>query len=207
MSADPFAQRGYGRGRIPYGERPAVVEVDLQRGLVSHEKVGGAELIQRALKNTARLLHAARQKRVPVIHTVVAWRSDLSDFGGWVYKCRGLLEHITLDSEWAQTEPELLEASDLWLVKKMPSAFHGTPLLQILVSHRVDTLIVTGCTTSGCVRATINDSFSNGFRTIVPEDCVGDQGKDAHDANLADVGRRYAEVTTADEVIGYLRGL
>lgn len=207
MGSDPFAERGYGQGRIPYGERPAVVEVDLQRGLVSHEKVGGAELIQRAMKNTGRLLRVARRKGVPVIHTVVAWRADLSDFGQWIHKCKGLLEHITMGSEWAETEPELLEPSDLWLVKKMPSAFHGTPLLEILVAHRVDTLIVTGCTTSGCVRATINDSFSNGFRTFVPEDCVGDQAKESHDANLADVGRRYAEVTTADEVIRYLEGL
>lgn len=207
MSSDAFAAKGYGQGEIPYGERPAVVEVDLQRGLVSHEKAGGAELIQRALKNTARVLRTARSHGVPVIHTVVAWRQDLADLGGWAYKCRNLLGHITEGSEWAETEPELVEPSDHRIVKKMPSAFHGTPLLQLLVAERIDTLIVTGCTTSGCVRATINDAFSYGLRTIVPEDCVGDQGREAHEQNLVDVGRRYARVTKADEVIEYLSRL
>jgi len=207
MGQDPFAARGYGQGRIPYGERPAVVEVDLQRGLVSHEKVGGAELIQRAVKNSRRVLEAARAKSVPVIHTVVAWREDAVDLGCWRFKCQNLLSHLVEGSEWAETEPELVEPSDIHIVKKMPSAFHGTPLLSILVSHGIDTLIVTGCTTSGCVRATINDSFSYGFRTIVPEDCVGDQGREAHEQNLVDVGRRYAEVTSADDVIQYLSGL
>jgi maleamate amidohydrolase len=68
-------------------------------------------------------------------------------------------------------------------------------------------VIVTGCTTSGCVRATTVDSFSNGFRTLVPEDCVGDQGNDAHFSNLRDVHRRYAEVTSSDEVIAYLESV
>jgi maleamate amidohydrolase len=97
--------------------------------------------------------------------------------------------------------------TDVLLPKKWPSFYHGTPLHSLLTAARCDTVIVTGCTTSGCLRATIVDSFSNGFRTLVPEDCVGDQGRDAHLSNLPDVHRRYAEVTTADEVISYLAGL
>ena len=84
------------------------------------------------------------------------------------------------------------------LVKKWPSAFAGTPLERSLISQRVDTVIVTGCTTSGCVRATIVDAFSNGFLTLVPKDAVGDQDQEPHDANLLDCQRRYSEVTTVD---------
>jgi maleamate amidohydrolase len=80
-------------------------------------------------------------------------------------------------------------------------------LHSLLTAMQRDTVVVTGCTTSGCVRATTVDSFSNGFRTLVPEDCVGDQGRDAHESNLRDVHRRYAEVTTSDEVLAYLQGL
>jgi maleamate amidohydrolase len=100
---------------------------------------------------------------------------------------------------WADT--------DILLPKKWPSFYHGTPLHSLLTRAGVDTVVVTGCTTSGCVRATTVDSFSNGFRTLVPEDCVGDQGRDAHLANLRDVHRRYAEVTSADEVVAYLERL
>ena len=81
------------------------------------------------------------------------------------------------------------------------------PLVSLLAAAGRDTLIVTGCMTSGCVRATTVDAFSYGYRTLVPEDCVGDQGRDAHLANLRDVHRRYAEVVSGEEVCGYLASL
>ena len=83
--------------------------------------------------------------------------------------------------------------------------FAGTPLAALLNAQRIDTVIVTGCTTSGCVRASVVDAFSNGFLTLVPEDAVGDQAQGPHDANLLDCQRRYAEVTTTDACIEYLR--
>jgi maleamate amidohydrolase len=89
-------------------------------------------------------------------------------------------------------------------VKKWPSFFHGTPLQSFLTAAQRDTVIVTGCMTSGCVRATVVDAFSFGYRTLVPEDCVGDQGREGHESNLRDVHRRYAEVTSADAVVEYL---
>ena len=91
------------------------------------------------------------------------------------------------------------------IAKKWPSVFAGTPLAALLNAQRIDTVIVTGCTTSGCVRATVVDAFSNGFLTLVPEDAVGDQAQGPHDANLLDCQRRYAEVTTTDACIEYLR--
>ena len=137
-----------------------------------------------------------------MFQTVVAWR-DASDIGLWTIKLPPCAK-ITPDSRWAQVDARVWDESDTLLVKKWPSFFHGTPLHSLLTALQRDTVIVTGCTTSGCVRATTVDAFSGGFRTLVPEDCVGDQGRDAHESNLRDVHRRYAEVTSSDEVIAYL---
>jgi maleamate amidohydrolase len=203
---DPWVRRGYGQVSIEPGEHPAVLVVDLQYAFTDPSfEFGGAELIERATVNTARLLDAARRADVPVFQTVVAWR-DEKDVGLWTIKLPSCAK-ITPDSRWAQVDTRVWDDSDTLLVKKWPSFFHGTPLHSLLTAMQRDTVIVTGCTTSGCVRATTVDAFSNGFRTLVPEDCVGDQGRDAHDSNLRDVHRRYAEVTSADEAIAYLERL
>jgi len=201
---DPWLARGYGQRAIEPGERPAVLVIDLQYAFTDPNfALGGAPLIERAVEGTARLLEAARAAGTPVFQTVVAWRDDGSDIGLWPVKLP-ILREVTLDSHWAQVDERLRDDSDTLLVKKWPSFFHGTPLHSLLTGAQRDTVIVTGCTTSGCVRATTVDAFSNGFRTLVPEDCVGDQGQDAHESNLRDVHRRYAEVTTADNAIAYL---
>jgi nicotinamidase-related amidase len=93
------------------------------------------------------------------------------------------------------------------LVKKYPSAFFGTPLPSQLVSMGVDTLIITGATTSGCVRATVVDSLQHGFRTIVPEECVGDRAEAPHRANLFDMATKYADVMPVEEVLEKVRGM
>jgi maleamate amidohydrolase len=204
---DPWLARGYGQRAIEPGERPAVLVIDLQYAFTDPEfPLGGSPLIERAVEGAARVLDAARAADVPVFQTVVAWRDDGADIGLWPVKLP-ILREVTLDSRWAQVDERLWDDSDTLLVKKWPSFFHGTPLQSLLTVAQRDTLIVTGCTTSGCVRATTVDAFSNGYRTFVPEDCVGDQGRDAHEANLRDVHRRYAEVTTADEVIAYVESV
>jgi len=203
---DPWVNRGYGQARIEPGERPAVLVIDLQYAFTDPEFIfGGAELIERATVNTARLLKAARAGGVPVFHTVVEWR-DEKELGLWTIKLPPCAE-ITPGSRWAEVDGRLWDESDVLLPKKWPSFFHGTPLISLLTALHRDTVIVTGCTTSGCVRATTVDAFSYGFRTILPEDCIGDQGRDAHESNLRDVHRRYAEVTNSDEVISYLEHL
>ena len=200
---DPWVSRGYGQARIEPGERPVVLVIDLQYAFTDPDFIfGGSELIERATVNTATLLKVARAAGVPVFHTVVAWK-DEKDIGLWTIKLPPCAE-ITPNSRWAQVDERLWEDSDVLLPKKWPSFFHGTPLISLLTAMQRDTVIITGCTTSGCVRATTVDAFSYGFRTIVPEDCVGDQGRDAHESNLRDVHRRYAEVTTSDDVVAYL---
>ena len=203
---DPWVARGYGQASIEPGERPAVLVVDLQYAFTDPAfEFGGSELIERATVNTARLLPVARAAGVPVFHTVVEWR-DEKELGLWTIKLPPCAK-ITPGSRWAQVDARLWDDSDVLLPKKWPSFFHGTPLISLLTAAHRDTVIVTGCTTSGCVRATTVDAFSYGFRTILPEDCIGDQGRDAHESNLRDVHRRYAEVTTSAEVIAYLERL
>jgi len=203
---DPWVRRGYGQSRIEPGERPAVLVIDLQYAFTDPDFIfGGAELIERATVNTARLLEVARRVSVPVFHTVVCSRGE-AELGLWPIKLPPCAE-ITPDSRWAQVDARLWDETDVLLHKKWPSFFHGTPLISLLNAQQRDTVIVTGCTTSGCVRATTVDAFSYGFRTILPEDCIGDQGHDAHESNLRDVHRRYAEVTSSDEVIAYLERL
>jgi maleamate amidohydrolase len=203
---DPWVSRGYGQASIEPGERPAVLVVDLQYAFTDPAfEFGGAELIERATTHTARLLETARSSGVPVFQTVVVWE-DERDIGLWTIKLPPCAK-ITPGSRWAKVDERVWDESDTLLPKKWPSFFNGTPLHSLLTAAERDTVIVTGATTSGCVRATTVDSFSSGFRTLVPEDCVGDQGHDAHLSNLRDVHRRYAEVTSADEVISYLERL
>jgi len=205
-TTDPWVKRGYGQARIEPGARPAVLVVDLQYAFTDPSfAFGGAELIERATVNTAELLGVARAAGVPVFHTVLEWK-DEKELGHWTIKLPSCAE-ITPGSRWAQVDERLWNDGDTLLPKKWPSFFHGTPLISLLTALQRDTVIVTGCTTSGCVRATIVDAFSYGFRTIVPEECVGDQGRDAHESNLRDVHRRYAEVTTSADVTSYLQGL
>jgi maleamate amidohydrolase len=204
---DPWVERGYGQAEIEPGERPAVLVVDLQYAFTDRAfPLGGAPLVERAVEGTARVCAAAREAGVPVFQTVVAWRDDGADIGLWPVKLP-ILAEVTLDSRWAQVDARVWDDSDVLLVKKWPSFFHGTPLASLLAAAQRDTVIVTGCMTSGCVRATTVDAFSYGYRTLVPEDCVGDQGRDGHESNLRDVHRRYAEVTSAAEVIPYLERL
>ena len=199
---DPWVSRGYGQATMKPGQRPAVLVVDLQYAFTDPAfEFGGGELIERAVQNTATLLEAARRASVPVFQSLVAWSGE-NDLGLWPIKLPPCAK-ITPGSRWAQVDERVWDPSDTLLPRKWPSFFHGTPLHSLLTVLQRDTVVVTGCTTSGCVRATIVDAFSAGFRPIVPEECVGDQGHDAHQSNLRDVQRRYAEVTSVAEVIAY----
>lgn len=195
----------YNSGSYGLGERPALVVIDFQRLFWDPESpFGQPPAIGRAMEGTARLLTEFRARGLTVAYTVVAWRPDGRDAGLW--KVKHLTEMSTVGSHWAEVCDEVAPVeSDIVIVKKMPSAFFGTELLNVLVTNRCDSLVVTGANTSGCVRATTIESFSLGFKTIVPEDCVGDlTGEEPHRANLFDVHNRYADVTTADEVIAAL---
>ena len=200
--SDGFSAAGYGTTAIGFGERPAVIVVDLQVGFTRPEfQMGQSPHVHRAVENTATLLRQARQRGIPVATCNVAWASA-RDMGYWKVG--------TLYSGWFYGDPATAmddrvhdPAYDFHFTKSAPSMFFGTPLQTFLTKARVDTVFVTGCTTSGCVRATIIDSFSHGYRTMVPEDCCGDMEEGPHRDNLRDVGRRYADVLTLRESMEY----
>ncbi len=190
---DDYAKRGYGGRPIGFGKRIGIAVVDFQLGFTNARfPLGGAALTERAVVNTAILLRAARAARLPVVSCYTAYNGP-ADAPHW--KIPPVLETLRHGSEAAQLDPRIHDpAYDVVLCKGGPSIFFHTPAAPILVKQEVDTIIVTGCTTSGCVRASVVDAFSYGFRVIVPEDCVGDVEEGPHVANLRDVGRRYADV-------------
>jgi maleamate amidohydrolase len=204
MSLHPYQKAGYGLGNVGIGKKPAILIVDFQKAFTSKESpLGGSELITSAVQNTKELISLARQENLPIIHTVVGYRKDKKDMGLWPLKV-GTLSEVTLGSKWVEIDDELeVIEEDIIIVKKMPSAFFNTDLTNILISNQIDTVIIAGCTTSGCIRATAIDSFSYGFRTIIAKECVGDQGIDPHRANLFDIQNRYGDILSNNQIISH----
>lgn len=197
-----YRERGYGMREIGFGEKPGIAVVDLQRAFTDPAfPTGGAPLVRRAVENTARLLKVARAAGVPVAACYMGYHSE-RDAPHWKVAGIGDLREGETGTE---LDPLIADPSyDYVLRKSAPSIFFNTPAASFFAKNRVDTMIVTGCITSGCVRASIVDSFSLGFRTLVPEDCVGDHDSEPHEDNLRDVERRYADVTTCDAVIAQI---
>jgi maleamate amidohydrolase len=199
MSDDAYSTRGYGATSVGFGEKPGLVVVDFQTGFTDPSfPMGGAPLVDRAVENTARLMRAAKAAGAPIIACVVAFDGPKA---APLWKIPPVHELLAGSAGTALDPRIAAEEPDVVLAKTAPSIFFGTAAGAILTRERVDTVIVTGCITSGCVRASIIDAFSLGFRVQVPEDCVGDQDIVAHEQNLKDVGRRYADITTADAMI------
>jgi maleamate amidohydrolase len=194
-----YEERGYGHRQVGFGEKPGIVVVDLQRAFTdSGFTTGGAALVRRSVENTARLLKTARAAGVPVATCYMAYHSE-RDAPYW--KVAGIAE-LRDGEPGCEIDPLIADPSyDFVLRKSAPSIFFNTPAAGFFAKNRVDTMIVTGCITSGCVRASVIDSFSLGFRTIVPEDCVGDQDDQAHQDNLRDIERRYADIVDCDHAI------
>ena len=202
MGADAYKNIGYGDREIGFGRRPAVIVVDFQRAFTDPDMdFGGCDLVQRAVENTARVLEAARSAGVPVANCYTAYHSE-RDMPPW--KIGPVHESFYYGDPCTEIEPKTSDPNhDFIFCKTGPSIFFNTPLTTFLTKHSVDTVIVTGCTTSGCVRASTIDSFSHGYRTMIPESCVGDADEGPHNDNLRDVGRRYADVTTRGDVETY----
>ncbi|MEM8548286.1 MAG: isochorismatase family protein [Pseudomonadota bacterium] len=202
---DSFKEAGYGGDTVGFGERAAVIVVDLQKGFTDPASpLGRSAHVQRAVENTAKMLKAAKAHGIPVASCRVAWNGpdDMSYwkiptlYNGSFYHGH---EHTEIDERIA--DPEYI----FEFTKTAPSIFFRTPLPTWLTKLKIDTTIIAGCTTSGCVRASVVDSFSYGYRTIVPEECCGDQEAGPHDDNLRDVGRRYADVVSLNDVLEYFK--
>ncbi|MEM9682164.1 MAG: isochorismatase family protein [Pseudomonadota bacterium] len=199
---DVYERQGYGNSS-GFGERPAVLVVDFVNGFADPDQFGGGN-IGDAIENTAKLLAAARTATVPIAYTRVVYADDGSDVGVFCLKAPNLA-HLKEDADGSQIVAALApEPGDYIVRKTQPSAFFGTNLSAWLINKGVDTVVVTGCTTSGCVRASVVDSMSYNFKTIVVTDCVGDRAMGPHRANLFDMHEKYADLMTGEEVAARL---
>jgi nicotinamidase-related amidase len=198
-----------GRARFGFGRKAAIINIDLQRAYTDTKSFKTAyETDPKQIDYVNEISGLARSKGLPVVWTYVYYMEDGGDCGVWGTRTNtpDSLQNIKKGSERAELDPRLQidPVRDLVINKRMPSAFFETNVPSYLVWHQVDTVIVTGGSTSGCVRATVVESLSRGYRTIVPEQCVADKHEIPHYANLCDMMLKYADVVDVAEVVKYL---
>lgn len=202
---ETYKAAGFGEA-VPRGKRPAVVVVDFTYGFTDTTYPTAADM-DAPIAATRRLTDLARSKGYPVVYTTIAYHEGEIAHLPWLRKATGmaaLLKGSRLVEIDAATG---MQADDPVIEKKGASAFHGTQLAALLTGACVDTLVVTGATTSGCVRATVVDAVQSGFNVLVPADCCGDRAKAPHDANLYDMHQKYADVTDSDDIANWLASL
>jgi maleamate amidohydrolase len=198
------------RPRFGFGRKAAVVNIDLQKAYTCVGEFPTAyETDPDQLDYVNQVAEAARARNWPVVWTHVAYMESGEDCGIWGTRTdtENSLQNIKRGSRRAELDDRLKidRVADVVYEKKMPSPFHETPLQSLLVWHRVDTVILTGGSTSGCVRAAVVDSLSRGYRTIVAEECVADKHEIPHYANLCDILLKYGDVVSVAEVLEFLR--
>jgi maleamate amidohydrolase len=201
--AEFFRSRGYGR-RIGFGQRPAVLIVDMLRAFTDPNQPLGANL-DAEIAACSELISHARRSEIPVIFSTGAYDdADLRDAGIWAKKIGGLTT-LRSGTDGPKIDARLdFRPIDPLLIKKYASCFFGTDLVSRLLAYNIDTLIIGGCTTSGCVRATVVDSVQTGFRPMVVREAVGDRSPAAHEQSLFDMDAKYADVVSLAEATGYL---
>jgi maleamate amidohydrolase len=200
MAADGFGQR---QGA---GARPALVVVDLVNGFTDPDSPLACDA-DGAVAATARLLEAARASGAPVAFTTVAY----DEAGARVAKAFlakvPALRTLVPGTRWPAVDVRIApRAGEPVLVKLFASAFFGTPLAAMLAAHGADTVVVTGASTSGCVRATVVDALQHGYRVVVPREGVADRAAGPHEAALFDIDTKYGDVVELDAAEGLLRG-
>jgi nicotinamidase-related amidase len=198
------------RRRFGFGRRPALINIDLQKAYTCvGEFVTAYQTDPRQLEYVNQLAAAFRAKALPVVWTHVAYMDSGEDAGVWGTRSDtpDSLQNIKVGSRRAQFDDRLDidRRRDIIVNKRMASAFHETHLGSVFNYHGVDTVVVTGGSTSGCVRATVVDSLSRSYRTIVAEECVADKHESPHFANLYDMALKYADVLPVSEVLEHLR--
>lgn len=202
-----FKERGFGL-TLGFGDSSAVIVIDFMRAFTNPALPLGSNL-DRELAETVRILGAAREAEIPIYYTAVWYEEkDLRDGGVWVKKQLKGAQTLKAGTPEVELDPRLgRRPEEPIILKKYASAFFGTDLVSRLNARRVDTLIITGCTTSGCVRATAVDAVQNGFRPMVVREAVGDRAKPAHDQSLFDLQAKYADVVSVEETMDYLSRL
>lgn len=200
-----YKDAGFG-AQVPRGTRPAIVVVDFTYGFTDTAYPTAADMSAQ-MAATRALTDLARAKGYPVIYTTIAYHPGELDKLAWLKKATGmaaLIEGTRLVDIDAATG---IQPQDVILTKKGASAFAGTHLAALLTGAQVDTLIVTGATTSGCVRATCVDAVQSGFNVLVPADCCADRAQAPHEANLYDISQKYGDVTDAADLLDWMVSL
>jgi nicotinamidase-related amidase len=197
---------GFG-GRAGFGRRPALLVVDVNVGFTDPASPLVCDL-DGVVEAIARLLDEARRAGAPVVYTTVAYdEGDRVAAAAFIDKVPALLT-LEAGSRWVEIDPRIApRAGEPVLRKLFASAFFGTPLSSLLTAAGCDSVIVTGASTSGCVRATAVDALQHGYRPVVPREAVGDRNGAAHEANLYDIDAKYGDVVGVDEVVAHLEEL
>jgi maleamate amidohydrolase len=200
--------RGVWGNRVGFGKRPAVIAVDFLKAYTTRGAALYAPGVIEAVGKAPLLLSAARENGVPVIHTRILYAAEnCADGGMWVKKAP-VMKAMVAGNELAEFCDEVKPASgELVIVKQYASAFFGTSLASQLHAAGTDTVVLAGCSTSGCIRATAVDAVQYGFHAIVVRDCVGDRHPDPHEANLFDIDSKYGDVVSLDEAIAAFGGM
>jgi nicotinamidase-related amidase len=201
-----YAERGFGKA-AGFGRRPVLVIVDLQNGFTDPASPLGGDYTELVAENK-RLVDICHDKGVPVVFTTVYYdEAPAQPAAVFQAKVPSLLV-LKAGSAWAEIDERLgMTDKDTLVVKQFASAFWGTNLGALMASWQADTCIVTGVTTSGCVRATAVDALQHGYRVIVPRECSGDRAPGPHEANLFDINQKYGDVLPNDDVVAYLASL
>jgi maleamate amidohydrolase len=191
-------------GRAGFGDRPALVVVDVNRGFTDPASPLVCDLDE-CVAAISRLLEAFRGAGLPVVFTTVVY----DEFGKqaaavFIEKVPALLV-LEPGSKWVEIDPRIAPAEgEPVLSKHFASAFFGTTLASVLASEGCDSVVVTGASTSGCVRATALDAMQHGYRVVIPREAVGDRNRAAHEANLYDLDTKYADVVSLDETLAHV---
>jgi maleamate amidohydrolase len=201
---DWYKERGIFQGRFGFGRRPALVVIDMAYGWTDPSYAGGSARLDSAVAAIARLLPPARQKKVPVFYTTARY-SDEPQFKSAAESAPGFrpwdLRACDIDERLRPAAGEVI------FHKEHASAFAGTTLVSHLLGHGVDTLLITGCSTSACVRATATDAKSYHLKPIIIRDAVQDRSEIAHEWTLFDIQARFADVVSVEETVSYLNAL
>lgn len=197
-----YSEHDFG-AKVGMGERPALLVIDLINAFTDPETDLGSDVVG-VLDRTERLLEAFREHGLPRYFTTIAFEESYGDAGRFIEKVPALRE-LRLGTESVAIDDRIAPLDDERVIlKKYASAFFGTDLETELTTHRVDTLVLAGVTTSGCIRATAVDSLQHGYRTIVPADAVGDRAEGPHRANLFDIDAKYGDVVETEEIVELL---
>jgi nicotinamidase-related amidase len=192
--------------KLGFGKSPAVVVIDLQVAYTDAERSPLAGDLTAVIGVVEEILGAARAAALPIIFTVEGWDADSIEIDAGLHlKKVPTIRQMTIGSELVELDPRVTRAEgEPLLIKKCPSAFFGTYLAGMLTALGVDTVIIVGCSTSGCIRATAMDALNHGFRPIVPFDAVGDRAPEPHAAALFDIEMKYGDVVSAEDVRTHL---